>query len=82
MVLGQTYTLSVAILDYTQHIKDRTAVNYILIILATLHQVSAAGCALCMTGWAVEQQMATIWVNDYEKMTKRSGLILLGLVVS
>ncbi|CAD5209078.1 unnamed protein product [Bursaphelenchus okinawaensis] len=43
--------------------------------------ISLFGTALCMNMLAVEQHLATMWVNDYENKSVKVGVILMAVVI-
>lgn len=70
------------ILANTAHVQDRYWLNVLNSAVCYTHVVSLCSAALCMNLIAVEQQLATCWVQKYEQRTNFTGLVMMGLVVS
>ncbi|CAD5214102.1 unnamed protein product [Bursaphelenchus xylophilus] len=80
LVFSGTRLLIHFLLDCTAQLEDRYVINIACTLLSTLHTVSAMSSALCMNCLAIEQHLATTWVNEYENKSTRVGMILLLIV--
>ncbi|CAD5222085.1 unnamed protein product [Bursaphelenchus xylophilus] len=70
------------ILEYTEHVEDRFIPNVLAYICCNIHMINVFGAATCMNMIALEQHLATIWVENYEQKTKKIGVILMLLVAA
>ncbi|CAD5214114.1 unnamed protein product [Bursaphelenchus xylophilus] len=68
-------------IEWTADIRPRYLLNVTCVALATIHMIALMLTALCMNMLAVEQHLATIWVNDYEEKSIKVGVILMMIVV-
>lgn len=68
-------------LDYANQLEHRYYINLTCLILGNLHMITTFGSCLMTNMLAVEQQLATIWVDNYENMSVRVGIILMTFVV-
>lgn len=80
--MTSTHQVHHIILDNTEHLKDRFGVNMVNMIICNIHMIAIFSSACCMNMIAVEQHLATIWVDNYEKKTYVVGCILMAIVVS
>ncbi|CAD5209074.1 unnamed protein product [Bursaphelenchus okinawaensis] len=81
VTLTGTRIVITQVLHYTSDVNKRYYVNVICITLSTIHMMSLFGTALCMNMLAVEQHLATVWVNNYENKNLKIGIILMIIVV-
>ncbi|CAD5222852.1 unnamed protein product [Bursaphelenchus xylophilus] len=68
------------ILDNTMNLKSRFLVNIFNLFTCHVHMVAIFSSALCMNMIAVEQQLATFFVLNYEERSGIIGVILMIIV--
>ncbi|CAD5217625.1 unnamed protein product [Bursaphelenchus okinawaensis] len=79
-IMTTTHFILHIILENIRYLENRLLINLVNLFICHLHMVAIFSSALCMNMIAVEQQLATFFVENYEKRSGVIGVILMSIV--